>query len=222
MVESWTLTTARKTSRPVVSWLTLWLTFKIFSLKTISTNLGLPASVPLISSSKSDAHTLRYHCPKSDVRVNHIHIYIYTHTMLCINIYTHIHYILYIRICLICVFMCIYIWLPIYIYVCMHAFLFTMCLCACVHVLFCMFMYTVCVSLTPVRFPRPKHLENQTNQWVTRLREWGKSPTILTWSSLPLPFLKIHVTLPAVHSQRELTGTTQHHRVSSWHHSVPR
>ena len=148
--------------------------------------------------------------------------------MLCINIYTHIHYILYIRICLICVFMCIYIYGYPYIYIYMCVCMLSFSLCVCVRVYTCYFaclymnMYTVCVSLTPVRFPRPKHLENQTNQWVTRLREWGKSPTNLTWSSLPLPFLKIHVTLPAVHSQRELTGTTQHHRVSSWHHSVPR
>jgi hypothetical protein len=149
-------------------------------------------------------------------------IYIHTHYVMYKYIYTYTLYTLYTYMSDLCIYVYIYMATHIYIYVCMHAFLFTMCLCACVHVLFCMFMYTVCVSLTPVRFPRPKHLENQTNQWVTRLREWGKSPTILTWSSLPLPFLKIHVTLPAVHSQRELTGTTQHHRVSSWHHSVPR
>jgi hypothetical protein len=153
MVESWTLTTARKTSRPVVSWLTLWLTFKIFSLKTISTNLGLPASVPLISSSKSDAHTLRYHCPKSDVRVKHIHIYIYTHYVMYKYIYTYTLYTLYTYMSDLCIYVYIYMATHIYIYVRMHAFLFTMCLCACVHVLFCMFIheYVYCVCLTHTR-----------------------------------------------------------------------
>ena len=115
--------------------------------------------LPLISSSQ-DAHTPEVPLSEIGCTSKLYILYIYTRYVMCIYIHTLYTYI---RIWLICKFICVY---------------YTFSLCVCVYTCYfaClyMYMYTVCVSLTPVRFPRPKHLENQTNQWVTRLRGMRK------------------------------------------------
>ena len=131
---------------------------------------------PRIASFRSVDLKLEIGCTYPEIPLSEIgctsksysYIYIHTHYVMYKYIYTYTLYTLYTYMSDLCIYVYIYIWLPIYIYMCVCMLSFSLCVCVrgytCYFACLYMNMYTVCVSLTPVRFPRPKHLENQTNQ----------------------------------------------------------